>query len=165
MDILQPQADLQPLVGSQKCCLQPEMDSLSVPCKGMGETRRTSSIPASWISCQKKHWAIVPFLKSQSGWKPLKSLSLGLLKHIIKVDPSINLLHCRIHLGQKSSKIQKRLTNVCHLHISLSQFVIMLAQKNKLSSHLLPPSRHFRRHFPPETNTTVKFCVFDRPGD
>ncbi len=126
-----------------------------------GEPR--PSLPAGFPVKKNAIGPFFHFKNPKSGWKPLKSLNLGLLKHIIKVDPSINLLHCRIHLGQKSFKILKRLINVCQLHVSLSQFVTNLAQKP--NSHLLPPSRHFRRHFPPETNTTVKFCVFDPLGD
>ena len=123
MDILQPQADLQPLVGSQKCCLQPEMDSLSVLKVWVRQGEPRPSLPAGFPVKKRNIRPLFHFLNHS------QDENLGLLKHIIKVDPSINLLHCRIHLGQKSSKIQKRLTNVCHLHISLSQFVIMLAQK------------------------------------
>ena len=48
MDILQPQADLQPLVGSQKCCLQPEMDSLSVLKVWVRQGEPRPSLPAGF---------------------------------------------------------------------------------------------------------------------
>ena len=98
MDILQPQADLQPLVGSQKCCLQPEMDSLSVLKVWVRQGEPRPSLPAGF-PVKKSIGPLFHFLNHS------QDENLGLLKHIIKVDPSINLLHCRIHLGQKSSKI------------------------------------------------------------